>query len=102
VVEFDDGYEFGDEKSARVCRGVLRFWDPRIQDSRTDFPDFLTKTDDSTSTRGWCKMGNLIGVSLVFSFYWGTMIGALVVVCIVACIRSIRIHSKQRDDNGVY
>jgi hypothetical protein len=45
----------GGGKDVGVCRGVLRFWRPRIQDSRTDFGVFLAKMVDSTSTRGWCK-----------------------------------------------
>jgi hypothetical protein len=44
----------------RVCRGVLRFWGPPIQDSRTDFWAKTRKSIDSTSMRGWCKMGILI------------------------------------------
>ena len=45
-----------EDESTRVCRGVLRFPDPRIQDSRTDFSPFLGILVDSTSTRGWCKI----------------------------------------------
>jgi hypothetical protein len=45
-----------DDKSVCVCRGVLRFLDPRIQDSRTDFQLFSRKLIDSTSMRGWCKI----------------------------------------------
>jgi hypothetical protein len=43
-------------KSARVCRGVLRVWGTRIQDSRTDFGGFWWKIVDSATTRGWCKI----------------------------------------------
>jgi hypothetical protein len=52
------------DKSVRVCRGVLRFWGPRIQDSRTDFGGFWRKMVGGTSMRGWCKIkaevGNLV------------------------------------------
>ena len=44
----------------RVCRGVLRFWGMRIQDSRTDFGAFLENLVDSTSMRGWCKIVVLV------------------------------------------
>jgi hypothetical protein len=44
------------EKSRRVCRGVLRVWGMRIQDSRTDFGGFPAKMVDGTSMRGWCKI----------------------------------------------
>jgi hypothetical protein len=50
-------------KSVGVCRGVLRVSDPRIQDSRTDFPPFSGILVDSTSTRGWCKMEDSSGDS---------------------------------------
>jgi hypothetical protein len=43
-------------ESACVCRGVLRVWGMRIQDSRTDFGGFFTKMVGGTSTRGWCKI----------------------------------------------
>jgi hypothetical protein len=49
-------------KSVGVCRGVLRVWDLRIQDSRTDFGLFLQKMVGSASTRGWCKMEDSSGV----------------------------------------
>jgi hypothetical protein len=45
----------GDE-SARVCRGVLRVWGMRIQDSRTDFGGFWGFFIDSATMRGWCKI----------------------------------------------
>jgi hypothetical protein len=45
----------------RVCRGVLRFSDLRIQDSRTDFGPKMRKSIDSASMRGWCKMEELVG-----------------------------------------
>jgi hypothetical protein len=44
------------ENSACVCRGVLRVWGIRIQDSRTDFGGFSRKMVDFATTRGWCKM----------------------------------------------
>jgi hypothetical protein len=44
------------EISACVCRGVLRVWGMRIQDSRTDFGGFSRKRVGGTSTRGWCKI----------------------------------------------
>jgi hypothetical protein len=52
----------GDEKTC-VCRGVLRVWGMRIQDSRTDFGGFWRKVVRKTSTRGWCKIGVLVGES---------------------------------------
>jgi hypothetical protein len=54
-------HKFPTAKSARVCRGVLRVWGMRIQDSRTDFGAFLRKFVDSASMRGWCKTGDWIG-----------------------------------------
>jgi hypothetical protein len=45
----------------RVCRGVLRFWGMRIQDSRTDFWSKTGKFVDSASTRGWCKIETIVG-----------------------------------------
>jgi hypothetical protein len=55
--------KLGDKLGIRacVCRGVLRVWGSRIQDSRTDFWAFWRKMVDSTSMRGWCKMGDSIG-----------------------------------------
>jgi hypothetical protein len=47
---------------ACVCRGVLRFWGTRIQDSRTDFRPKTQKFIDSTSTRGWCKIKTPDGI----------------------------------------
>jgi hypothetical protein len=51
----------GMEISACVCRGVLRVWGMRIQDSRTDFGGFWWKMVDGTSMRGWCKMESVSG-----------------------------------------
>ncbi len=48
------------EIRVRVCRGVLRFWGPRIQDSRTDFRPKTWKFIGSTTMRGWCKIENLV------------------------------------------
>jgi hypothetical protein len=43
-------------ESVGVCRGVLRVWGMRIQDSRTDFLSKTRDFGDFTSTRGWCKI----------------------------------------------
>ena len=40
----------------RVCRGVLRVWGMRIQDSRTDFQPKSRNFVGGTSMRGWCKI----------------------------------------------
>jgi hypothetical protein len=48
-------------KSLCVCRGVLRVWGSRIQDSRTDFEAFWRNWVPPTSTRGWCKMETCSG-----------------------------------------
>jgi hypothetical protein len=43
-------------KSVCVCRGVLRFWGMRIQDSRTDFDGKSAIFIVRASMRGWCKI----------------------------------------------
>ena len=59
----------------RVCRGVLRFPDLRIQDSRTDFWPFLWKMVDSASTRGWCKMEELVEGAADYTYSVLTLVG---------------------------
>jgi hypothetical protein len=61
------------EIRACVCRGVLRVWGMRIQDSRTDFGGKTAFFIVPTSTRGWCKIRVL---SREFYYNMGNYLGS--------------------------
>jgi hypothetical protein len=57
-------------KSVRVCRGVLRVWGSRIQDSRTDFWGFWRKMIESATKRGWCKIVGVPKIDTIDGVLW--------------------------------